>query len=103
MNHEYITALMPAEGGEKSLMDYLNTMENLYGFAYPLPPLIPLAGFSKPFPPDRIDRTKLKELPALSFSGISRQSGALLISLQGSAADRQGCRLPQRDSRAEKT
>ena len=82
MIHEYITAVIPAEGGEKPLSDYLNTMENLYGFAYPLPLMIPLAGFSRPFPPDRVDRKKLKALPALSFSGISRLSGAVLLELQ---------------------
>ena len=70
MEYQYITALMLAEGSEAGIQNFLNTMENQYGFANPLPLIVPLAGFASPFPPDRVDRKKLQQLEELEFSSL---------------------------------
>ena len=81
MEYQYITALLFAEGSEGPVKEYLHTMEEQYGFAYPLPPLIPLAGYSSFFPPDRVDRKKLKELEELGFKEITQTDRGIILSL----------------------
>lgn len=79
MNYEYITAIMLSEGSDAPLKAFLNTMEDQPAFAYPFPVMIPLAAFSAPFPPDRVDRVKLRNLESLSFSGISLENEGMVL------------------------
>ena len=91
MNYEYITALMLLEGSEAPLRSYISTMEQQNSFAYPLPLMIPLGGYKEPFPPDRVDREKLKKLSSLAFKRpLATDEGVVLTltnpELQSSAA-----------------
>ncbi len=81
MEFQYITALLFAEGSEGPVEKYLHTMQKQFGFAYPLPLMVPLAGFSGFFPPDRVDREKLKALENLSLKGISQSSPGIVLEL----------------------
>ena len=72
---------MLSEGSEAPLQSYINTMEQEYGFAYPLPLMIPLAGFTDPFPPDRVDREKLRDLPSITFDRSLAADAGIVLAL----------------------
>jgi len=79
MTYQYYTAILLPEGSEAPIRKYMEDLEIQFGFGRPLPPQIPLAAFETPFPPDRIDRAVLKQLPALAFTRPALQKGDMVM------------------------
>ncbi|OQY35242.1 MAG: hypothetical protein B6241_01725 [Spirochaetaceae bacterium 4572_59] len=89
MNYEYITAIMLSKGSEAPLKAFLKTMDDQLSLSSPLPVIIPLAAYPAPFPPDRVDRGKLRKLESLSFSGlVSKEDGMILTLSDPTLIDR---------------
>ncbi len=75
----YLLTASPAPGAWGEILSYLRTLQQERGLHPPLGLQIPLGAYPTAFPPDRVDREALRQLPALSLWGPTLQGGKLCL------------------------